>query len=250
MEDRIYLSVVIPTYNEESIIETTLNDITRWLTEERFASEIIVVDDGSSDKTKEVAERKLSERTMYTLVRNEKNRGKGYSVRRGMLLAKGDYVLFFDADLSVPMSEVKKLLASLRRGYDVAIGSRFLPESNIIVHQSSWREILGRVFNILVRLMVIPGLKDTQCGFKCFEKRVVRDIFERQTIEQMGFDVEILYIAHRLGYRVKEVPVTWANRSRATLRIVTYAVNMLFDLLRIRLRHSRTNLKTTAREQL
>ena len=209
------LSVVIPAYNEEKRLPLSLEKIAAHLNEapERPA-EILVVNDGSSDGTAAAARRLVSklERPNLTLrvLDNPGNRGKGYSVRHGMLEARYDWLLFTDADLSAPIEELSELARAVStNGYDVAIGSRALDRSLIGVHQPWFRETLGRVFNLAVRLTTGLRFADTQCGFKLFRREAARKIFSRQLIERFGFDVEILFLAKKLGFRVIEVPVRW-----------------------------------------
>ena len=162
------------------------------------------------------------------------NRGKGSCVRRGMLEARGDLRVFSDADLSTPIEEVERLAATVAAGYDVAIGSRHLPGSRVEVRQPWWRQTMGRAFNACTRRLVMTGIRDTQCGFKLFSADAARCIFPRQRIERFGFDVELLWIARRLGLRVAEIPVTWVDDPRSTVRPISDAARMLVDLVRIR----------------
>jgi len=231
-----YLSVVVPAYNEENRLGASLDRIVAYLQDQDYPFEIIVVDDGSRDRTAELAEEKLAH-VPHTVVRNEPNRGKGYSVKRGMLLAQGQYALFSDADLSTPMEEVAKLLTALQSGFDVAIGSRALAESRIEVHQPWLREKMGQLFNVFIRWFILGGIRDTQCGFKCFKREVVRPIFERATVERWGFDVELLLIARRLGYRIAEVPVRWINSAETKIRAGTDGLGMVWDAIKSRWRH-------------
>jgi len=237
-EADLYLSVVIPAYNEEARLGDTLERIIAYLRGQGWSFEIIVVDDGSQDRTLEVARAKLVD-VPHQVVRNEPNRGKGYSVRRGMLLARGKYVLFSDADLSTPIEEVEKLLTALEEGAEVAIGSRGLAESRIEIHQPWLREHLGKLFNLFIRLFVLGGIRDTQCGFKCFRREVVGPIFQRQTVERWGFDVELLLLARKLGYRIAEVPVRWINSPDTRIRAGRDGLVMVWDALRAKRRHRR-----------
>ena len=229
------LSVVIPAFNEERRLPATLERICRYFEDKDYLYEIVVVDDGSTDNTATCVSDYATKFESTRLVRNGVNRGKGYSVKNGFLQATGDYLLFSDADLSTPIEEIEKLLNYLREGYDVAIGSRALKESDIQVHQPWYREMMGKIFNILVRVLSIRGFKDTQCGFKCFTREAAMKVCRRQRLERFSFDVEMLYIAKKLGYKVKEVPVRWLNESETKVRAVRDSANMFFDLLRIRL---------------
>lgn len=231
-----YLSVVIPAYNEENRLGASLDRIVAYLQDQDYPFEIIVVDDGSRDRTAELAEEKLAD-VPHTVVRNEPNRGKGYSVKRGLLLARGQYVLFSDADLSTPIEEVAKLLTALQSGFDVAIGSRALAESRIEVHQPWLREKMGQLFNVFIRWFILGGIRDTQCGFKCFRREVIRPIFEPATVERWGFDVELLLIARRRGYRIAEVPVRWINSAETKIRAGTDGLVMVWDAIKSKRRH-------------
>ena len=229
----IDLSVVIPAYNEERRIGPTLERIGAYLGTRQWTSEILVVVDGSRDRTADVA-RSAQVGLALEVLDDQVNRGKGHCVRRGMLAARGSLRLFSDADLSTPIEEVEHLMAAIAGGCDVAIGSRRLPESRIDVPQPWWRQTMGRGFNWCVRRLAVPGIADTQCGFKLFSADAARGIFSRQRIEQFGFDVEVLWIARRLGLQVVEVPVTWLDDPDSKVRPVADAWRMLVDLLRIR----------------
>jgi dolichyl-phosphate beta-glucosyltransferase len=165
---------------------------------------------------------------------NVVNRGKGYSVRRGMLAAAGRYVLFSDADMSTPIEEVRRLIDAIDAGADVAIASRALTDSNVSVHQPWWRESMGRIFNWFVQRLALPGIRDSQCGFKLFRLEVARRVFALQRVERFAFDVEVLWLARKLGYRIAELPVTWIDHPSSTVNPVTAPANMLIDLVRIR----------------
>jgi dolichyl-phosphate beta-glucosyltransferase len=230
----MYLSVVIPAYNEELRIGQTLRVIRAYLRQQPFTAEILVVDDGSQDGTAATVNAFAAALPPIRLLRNGRNRGKGFSVRQGFLHADGEYLLFSDADLSTPIEEVEKLLAALREPCDIAIGSRALPESRVEVHQPRYREYLGRLFNRCVQTFAVPGIQDTQCGFKCFRRETALAICDRMTAEGFGFDVEMLYLARRLGYRVREVPVVWRNSPQSRVRMWQDPVSMLGDLWRIR----------------
>ena len=225
------LSVVIPAYNEAQRLPRTLERILAYLDARAGSYELVVVDDGSSDGTAERVRAVAGPRAV--LVSNEANRGKGYSVRRGMLRARGARRLMTDADLSTPIEELERLMARMDEGYDIVISSRALRGANIEVHQPWYRENLGRVFNLAVRLVVLPGLRDTQCGFKLFTARAAVEAFSRARLDGFSFDVEALFLARRAGLRVLEIPVTWRND--AATRVDTWRGFIAFvDLLRIR----------------
>jgi dolichyl-phosphate beta-glucosyltransferase len=236
-KDSEFLSVIIPCYNEEKLIEDTLDTVTAYLAKSGYSHEIIVVDDGSRDNTAGIVSRFAKRCPRVKLLENGRNRGKGFSVRTGVLKASGELVCFSDADLSTPIEEVEKLLYWIRQGFDIAIGSRSLEDSEVELHQPWWREMMGRTFNLFVRIMAVRGIKDTQCGFKCFRGPVAGELFSRQVLDGFSFDVESLFIARKLGYSVKEVPVRWINRAESKVNPVTSSLEMLRDLFRIRLRN-------------
>lgn len=200
--------------------------------------EILVVDDGSGDRTAALVQQFQATHPGIRLIQNPGNRGKGYSVRHGVLEAHGDWVLFTDADLSAPIEELDKLLATAReRGASIVIGSRALDRSLITVHQSLFRESAGRIFNLLMRLATGLPFADTQCGFKLFEGRAAREVFHRLQIERWGFDAEVLFIARKLGYKAVEVPVRWSHSEGTKVSMFRDSVHMFLDLLRIRWYH-------------
>jgi glycosyltransferase involved in cell wall biosynthesis len=232
------ISVVIPAYNEEKRLPSALARILEYLdTSGLPVTEILVVDDGSRDGTAAAVLEFARRRPCVRLLKNPGNRGKGYSVRHGMLEAKGDWALFTDADLSSPIEEITKLLDAVEQNSaQVAIGSRALDRSLVGVHQPAFREYAGRFFNLVMRL--ITGLKfhDTQCGFKLFERKASRAIFSRQRLERFGFDAEVLFIAKLLGFRAVEVPVRWNDVEGSKVGTLQ-GLNGFVDLLRIRRNH-------------
>ncbi|HOQ49575.1 MAG TPA: glycosyltransferase family 2 protein [Candidatus Kapabacteria bacterium] len=228
------LSVIIPAYNEEARLGNTLSLITQYLRNTNLNYEIIVSDDGSRDRTKEVA-RSFEE---VKVIGDGINYGKGAAVRRGMLAANGEYRLFTDADLSTPIYEIEKLKKFLKDGYDVCIGSRAVDYKLIRKHQPFYREFMGKTFNKIVQLLVVKGIKDTQCGFKCFREKAAVDIFSRAKINGFSFDVEILYLAQKLNYKIKEVGVEWYNDERTTVDPIKDSTKMFAEILKIRRIHS------------
>ncbi len=231
------LSIIIPAYNEEKRLGRTLTHIREYFDAHPAGPggiEIVVVDDGSTDGTARLAEEWASHMPCLRLVSNGENRGKGYSVRHGMLEARGRVALFTDADLSSPIEESQKLLRAIRVGNDVAIGSRALNRSLIAVHQSRFREIAGMIFNGFVRLFTELPFEDTQCGFKAFVRERSRIIFEQQRTEGFGFDPEILFLAQRHGLRSVEVPVRWAHDPATKVHVLRDSLLMFADLIYIR----------------
>lgn len=233
--DTPYLSVIIPAYNEESRLISTLSRIDEYLREEPYGYELIVVSDGSQDGTARVALDWRPDGCPLEVIDRKENRGKGYSVREGTALAKGEYILFSDADLSTPIEEVEKFLPLLREGTDIVIGSRSLRDSEVVVHQPFYREMMGRVFNELVQFLAVKGIIDTQCGFKSFSRNAVEKIFPRCLIEGFAFDVEILFLARKLGLSIKEIPVRWFNAPGSSVNPVRDSLAMLKEICQIRL---------------
>jgi glycosyltransferase involved in cell wall biosynthesis len=227
------LSIVIPAFNEELRLPISLGKIAAYVREKRPNTEVIVVDDGSADRTVAVAESWRDRIEQLRVVSNGVNRGKGFSVRRGSLEATGAIVLFTDADLSSPIDEGEKLLAALQ-SHDVAIGSRAVDRSLIEVHESLFREFAGIIFNHIVRIILRLPFVDTQCGFKAFRRAKCRIIFEQQTIERFGFDPELLYLARHHGLSVAEVPVRWAHSPATKVSMMRDSVQMFLDVLVIR----------------
>lgn len=223
------LSLVIPLYNERERIKNSLKHILPYLEQKTTEYEIILIDDGSTDGTLETV--KELQNNHFRILKNEKNYGKGYSVQKGMLKARFPLILFSDADFSTPLEEWEKFLPYLNN-YDIVIGSRAMKDSQIFVHQPFYKEWLGRLGNKLIQLLLLPGIQDTQCGFKLFKKNTL-SLFQKQTIKRWGFDFEILYLAQKMGFRIKEVPVRWRNDNRSKVKGVDY-LKTLEELLKIR----------------
>jgi dolichyl-phosphate beta-glucosyltransferase len=235
------LSVVIPAYNEELRLQETLEELVRFLRSSRDAFEILVVDDGSEDRTAAII-RKCAERNepgMIRLLTHEANRGKGFSVRQGALAAEGELLLMTDADLSTPLGELEKLETRLETSsLDIAFGSRAVPGARIEVHQPWYRESLGKGFNRLMRWVTGLPFQDTQCGFKLFRMSTCRSVFERQRVDGFSFDVEVLFIALKWGLRVEEIPVEWHHSGDSKVRPFSHAPSVIVDLLRLHLNNA------------
>ncbi len=234
--DDIFLSVVIPAYNEANRIANTLKKIREYLDRQDFSSEIIVVSDGCTDATDLCATETLKNWPSFRLLSRVENKGKGYSVKEGILDSRGHLILFTDADLSTPIEELDNFLPWADE-YDVVIGSRALPDSDIQVHQSFFREYMGKTFNLFVRLLVLRGIKDTQCGFKLFQRQAALDIFSRVKLKRFSFDVEALYLSRNLGYSIKQLPVVWRNSLESRVYIFSSSMEMFWNLFRIRSLH-------------
>ncbi|MFC1601307.1 dolichyl-phosphate beta-glucosyltransferase [Candidatus Sumerlaeota bacterium] len=233
--NEIHLSIIIPAHNEERRLGATLAAIGRYLEEQDFAAEALVVDDGSGDGTVELAE-SFAERLPLRVIALEQNRGKGHAVRTGMLEARGAWRLFSDADLSTPIEELDKFWSVAKKGGEVVIGSRALPESDVTVHQSWLRELMGRTFNLILRTLGLSGIRDTQCGFKLFSAAAAEQIFAEVSVDGFAFDVEALMLARRHGFDIREVPVKWVNSPDSKVSIVGDPLRMFWDVLRLRLR--------------
>ena len=227
------LSIVIPSFNEELRLPATLERIAGYLSNLGGETEILVVDDGSKDRTGAVAESFRKTLPTLRVISNDGNRGKGFSVRRGMLEARGRVVLFTDADLSAPIEEAPKLIAALE-SYDVAIGSRALDRGLITVHESRFREFAGIVFNTIVRVILRLPFVDTQCGFKAFRRERCQILFEQQRIERFGFDPELLYLARHHGLRTVEIPVRWGHSPATKVNMLRDSIQMFVDVFTIR----------------
>lgn len=228
----LFLSIIIPAHNEEHRLPPTLMAINAYLARQMYASEIIVVENGSQDLTAVVTEAFAAEHPRVRLFQ-EHGRGKGLAVRRGMLEARGEYRFICDADLSMPIEEVSKFLPPQLNNYEVAIGSREAPGARRY-NEPAYRHIQGRVFSNLVKWFALPGFEDTQCGFKMFRARAAGDIFRRQVFDGMSFDVEALFIAYKLGCRIVEVPIDWYYRSESRVHPLLDPLRMLRDILVIR----------------
>lgn len=226
------LSLIIPAYNEGERLPDTLPSVFAFLEAQPYAFEIILVNNNSRDNTREIAQEFAASRP-YLHVIDEMTQGKGAAVRTGMLAAKGEYLFMADADFSMPVEEIAKFLPPLAGEYDVAIGSREAPGA-MRYNEPQYRHFMGRVFNFYVKVLAIPGFEDTQCGFKCFRRHVALDILPYQTIDGWAFDVELLFIALRRGYKIIEVPVHWYYGENSRVSPVRDTVNMIREVLRIR----------------
>ncbi len=230
------ISFILPLYNEKTRIVKTIREISNFRSSFPHQSEWIFVDDGSTDGTEALARGELGSLT-HRWIRLESNQGKGRAVQKGMLEATGDFIFFTDADLSTPLAESEKLLEGLKDGYDIAIGSRGLEGSKVLVHQNWLRETMGKVFNRFARLFAFKNIRDSQCGFKAFKKGAAKKLFGLQKISGFSFDAEILYLGQAFQMRIVEVPVTWVNSKDSKVNIVRDSIKMLLDLMRIRWLH-------------
>ena len=226
------LSIIIPAHNEENRLPRSLEQVFAFLKQQSYEADVWVVENGSSDRTFEIAQGYAAHQQNLHVIR-EARRGKGLAVRRGMLEARGQYRFMCDADLSMPIEEVNKFLPPARSGFDVAIGSREV-KGAVRYNEPLQRHLGGRLINLIIRLLILPGLQDTQCGFKCFTAQAAERLFNCQTVDGWSFDVELLFVAERLGYRVVEVPVDWYYRPESKVSAVRDALRMIGDIFLIR----------------
>jgi dolichyl-phosphate beta-glucosyltransferase len=231
---RPFISIVIPAYNESARIGKSLGEVLRVVRERAWHAEVLVVNDGSTDRTAALVAEFAQLNPEVRLLNNPENRGKGFSVRHGVLNAVGEVVMFTDADLSAPMEEAERLFEALRQGADIAIGSRWLQSRRQTHKQPLYRQFFGRCFNAITRLIMGLPFADTQCGFKAFRRPVAQTIFQLQRIERWGFDPELLFIALKRGFKVQEVPVTWGHDERSRLSYLKDGIKMLEDIAYIR----------------
>lgn len=227
-------SIIIPAYNESQRLGLSLDRILRHIAEQRWLAEIIVVDDGSTDDTAEIVSRYARKNSTVRLLRNPGNRGKGFSVRNGMLAAHGDVLLLTDADLSAPIAEAQKLFSAIAKGADVAIGSRWLNSHSQTQRQPIYRQVTGRIFNLLLHTILGLPQKDTQCGFKAFSRQAAGAIFPSQRVERWGFDAEILFLSRRLNFQVAEIPVQWGHDDRSKIHPLRDGFSIVWDMVRVR----------------
>lgn len=228
----VFLSIIIPAHNEEERLPPSLALVNEFVRQQPYSIEVIIVENGSQDRTLAVAQAFQSKMTSLRVIQ-ETQKGKGLAVRSGMLAARGEYRIFCDADFSMPVNEISKFIPEDGQIYDIAIGSRELPESER-VDEPEFRHLIGRVFNSLVRYALLPGLQDTQCGFKAFRGEVAEHLFRMQTLTGWSFDAELLFIAQRLGYNIKEIPIIWYYKPGTRLNIIKDSIKMASDLFTIR----------------
>lgn len=227
-----FLSVIIPAYNEASRLPKTLIDVDKKLSDAEYSSEVIVVSDGSKDATAEIVRRFAEHMRNLKLIDNKENHGKGWVVRQGMLSAKGNWRLFMDADNSTTVDQFGLMMPFLKEGYGVLFGSRAIAGAKLVPPQPWYRQIAGRAGNLIIQLLALPGIKDTQCGFKCFSEEAAERVFRSAKIDRWGFDVEALALAKLFGFRIKEMPITWANDVNSTVGLKAYASTLL-DVVRV-----------------
>jgi dolichyl-phosphate beta-glucosyltransferase len=232
-----YLSIIIPAYNEEHRLPTTLGEINRFLEKQGFSAEVLVIENGSQDRTFQIVEEYARQHPQFRALREEK-RGKGRAIKRGILEASGQFCFMCDADLSMPVDEINRFLPPILPDFDIAIGSREAPGA-MRYHEPIYRHLGGRMINLIIRLLALPGLQDTQCGFKCFRAAAARDLFSNLTLDGWSFDIELLYVARKRGYRIVEVPIPWYFRAESKINLFHDTLQMVLDIMRIRLNDRR-----------
>ena len=239
-----FLSIVLPAHNEEKRLPETLKNLKDFLQIQNYPSEVLVVENGSQDRTFEIAQ-EFVDPSGWLRVLHEEYRGKGLAVKRGMLEARGDYCLFGDVDFSMPIPEINRFIPPLLPEADIAIASREAPGA-VRYNEPAYRHFIGRIFNSMVRIAALPELQDTQCGFKCFRREAAQEVFRLQTLPGMSFDVEVLFIARRMGFRIVEIPVPWYYNSDSRVRLFDDSLAMALDLMAIR-RNARRGLYKAGR---
>jgi glycosyltransferase involved in cell wall biosynthesis len=227
------LSIIIPAYNEEQRLPESLAQVADFVGAQSYPIEVIIIDNNSTDATGQIAQDFASEFS-YVRAMVQPRQGKGAAVQTGMLAGRGEYLIVCDADFSMPVEEIRKFVPPAQNGYDVAIASREVPGARRI-GEPEYRHLMGRMFNLIVRVLAIPRIQDTQCGFKAFRREVAQTIFQRQTIDGWGFDVEVLFIALRRGYDIIEIPITWVYKPQSRVNPIRDSVNMFLETLRVRL---------------
>jgi dolichyl-phosphate beta-glucosyltransferase len=241
-----FLAVIVPAYNEEPRIIPTLQRLDEYFSEQAYTWSVTVVSDGSTDGTNDLVAEFVASHPRFFFKAYEPNRGKGYAVRTGMLEAQGERLLFADADMATPIEEVEKLLAAMDDGAQVAIGSRPLRESNLVIRQPFYREWLGRMFNKVVQALAVKGIQDTQCGFKLFSGEAAQKVFRRCRLDGFSFDFEALLVARDLGYKIAEVPIRWSHQEGSKVVLMRDGPRMLRDLVALRIQGRKARLKNRA----
>jgi len=226
------LSIIIPAYNEAGRLPASLAEVDRFVAAQPYSIELIIVNNNSRDATRRIAD-EFAAAHPYTRVLDQPRQGKGAAVQQGMLAGRGEYLFICDADFSMPVDEISKFMPPNADRYDVAIASREVPGARR-VGEPEYRHLMGRVFNLIVRVLAIPGIQDTQCGFKVFRRAAARDVFALQTINGWGFDVEVLFIALKHGYRLIEIPITWYYKPQTKISPLRDSINMVLEVLRVR----------------
>lgn len=233
--DKPHLAVIVPAYDEEDRIGPTLERLNEYFSTQTYTWKVVVVSDGSKDRTAAIVSEFAAAHPGFELIDSQPNHGKGFVVRKGMTEVEAEWLLFSDADLAAPIEEIEKLFPAVEKGAPIAIGSRPLKESNLEIRQPWYREMAGRAFNLMVQIMAVPGIKDTQCGFKLYRQDVSRDVFGRCKLDGFGFDFESLMIARDLGHEIAEVPIRWSHQEGSKVNMLRDGIRMLGELVMLRL---------------
>ncbi len=232
MSDAPFLSLIIPAFNEEKRLPSTLQQVADFIGTQKYLSEVLVIENGSQDATLEIAQAFARTHQGFT-VQHTDARGKGLAVRTGMLAARGEFRMMLDADLSMPINQIERFIPLLHKGTDIVIASREAPGA-VRYNEPAYRHLGGRVINTVIRLFALPRLQDTQCGFKCFKAAVAQDLFSKQTMDGWSFDIEVLYIARKRGYSIVELPIPWYYSDQSHIHPLPDTLRMFFDVVRIR----------------
>jgi len=238
MNSKPYLSVIIPAFNEEKTLSQTLEEVNNYLKKKNYSFEILVVNDGSKDKTASLVRELASKIENLRLIDNKENQGKGAVVKQGMLAALGQYRLFMDADNSTTIDHLEKVWPKFQEGFEVVIGtrdSRDHKEAKQLIKQPFWKIFLGDIGNLIIQILLVPGIWDTQCGFKCFSEKAAKDLFSRTVVKRWSFDVEVLALARKLGYKIALIPVTWINKPDSRVKLSSY-FHFLWEVLNTKIR--------------
>ncbi|MBN2407376.1 MAG: glycosyltransferase family 2 protein [Elusimicrobia bacterium] len=232
----LFLSVIVPAYNEGTQIGGNIAGLTGYLDARGYAFEIIIVDDGSTDSTGDIISGISKYDSRIKLIINSRNKGKGYSTKKGIMAAAGRFILFTDADCQIYFEELEKFIELIASGCDIVIASRLLPGAELHGRQSLFRAFSRKVLSFLVKSFLMPDITDSQCGFKCFSRQVAETVFRKQTITGFGFDIEILYIAYKAGYNIKEVPISWKSSKTTKVRLIPDSIGVLKDIIKIKIK--------------
>lgn len=229
-----HLSIILPLYNETQRLPAGLESVRQYLNGRNEATEVILIDDGSTDQTKDLVERLIADDPRFTLIAYPINRGKGHAVKMGMLAATGAVRLFADIDMSVPIARADEFLDAIEAGHDIVIGTRKVSQSSVVVHQPRYREVLGEIFRKFAQRVFAPGISDFTCGFKAFRAQAAQAIFSKSQIPRWSFDAEILFLASQWGFRIHEIPVSWTNSPSTKVNLLVDVGRSLIELLQIR----------------
>jgi len=237
----MFLSIVIPAYNEESKIIATLESIIDFLSKKNYSYEIIVVDDGSRDNTYHITKNFAEKNKNVLVLKNQKNEGKGSAIKKGVMSAQGEYILFMDADHSTPINEIDKMLSWLEsnKHYGFVFGSRYVNGAKILIKEPFLRILLGKIYHYIVKIFILRGVKDYNCGFKVFRKEVAKTLFSQLSCKDYTFDVELLLLSKLLGYRFKEIPVVWTHNIHSKVRPFIDGIKSFFGILKIKINYYR-----------